>query len=141
MVRISSTEKGGGLFLKLCDFKGKSLSPSFLDCSFLSLENRSHGCSKDPPWKGTAGQGAESRLTGLHGADRHGRPSLPSVPHMRKYASSRVKSLQHNSFTRYSYSKETELAGKGYLFRLVTAGGDGDASSHMKGWVVAACVL
>lgn len=67
MVRISSTEKGGGLFLKLCDFKGKSLSPSFLDCSRLSLENRrSHGCSKDPLWKGTAGQGAESRLTGWH---------------------------------------------------------------------------
>lgn len=31
-----------------------------------------------------------------------------------------------------SYSKETELSGKGYLFRQVTAGGDGDASLHMK---------
>lgn len=61
MVRISSTEKGGGIFLKLCNFKGKCLSPSFPDCSLLSLENRrSPGCPKDPSGKGQQPSGWES---------------------------------------------------------------------------------
>lgn len=83
MVRISSTEKGGGIFLKLCNFKGKCLSPSFLDCSLLSLEQRereskgllrSPGCPKDPSGKGQQPRGWESSY-GRPWADRHGRPS------------------------------------------------------------------
>lgn len=81
MVRISSTEKGGGLFLKLCDFKGKSLSPSFLDCSFLSVENRSHGCSKDPPGKGQQAEGLRVVLPGGTELTDIGGHPCPQSPH------------------------------------------------------------